>query len=239
MPTMLSKYHQPLSHLDQKFDAHGNVLRFPGNKLICHVPLFTPLSDALTAVRDQIKAGPYAEAFAMLPPESYHMTVFEGVTDDERTRERWPAELPLNVTLAECTRHIASKLQVFDLGCELPLRMKLAEPDQQMMIGAMSLVPANAQEAHKLRDLRDRLAERLGFRAPWHDNYTFHMTHAYLIKSMSLDTVKQALAFHSKLYTELVSPVGIITLGAPEFCTFIDMQAFDNLFFLRHQGRSA
>jgi hypothetical protein len=235
---MLSPYHQPLSHLDQKFDAHGNVLRFPGNTLICHVPLFTPLSNALTAVRDEIKASSYAEALAMLPPESYHMTVFEGVTDDERARDRWPAELPLNVTLAECTRHIANKLQAFDLGCDLPLRMKLAGPRRQMMIGAMSLVPANDEEAYKLRDLRDRLAAYLGFRAPWHDSYTFHITHSYLIKPMSLDTVKQALAFHSRLYTELVSPVGIITLGAPEFCTFINMQAFDNLFRLRRQGRS-
>ncbi|HKT26672.1 DUF1868 domain-containing protein [Dyella sp.] len=236
---MLSKYHQPLSHLDQKFDAHGNVLRFPGNTVICHVPLFTPLSNALTAVRDQIKAGPYADAFAILPPESYHMTVFEGVTEKERTRDRWPAELPLNVTLAECTRQMANKLRIFDLGCDLPLRMKLAKPDEQLKIGAMSLMPANAEEAHKLRDLRDRLAAQLGFRAPWHDSYVFHMTHSYLIKGMNLETVKRILAFHSKLYTELVSPMGIITLGAPEFCTFIDMQAFDNLFFLRRQERAA
>jgi len=236
---MLSKYHQPLTHLDQKFDAHGNVLRFPGNTLICHVPLFTPLSNALTAVRDQIKAGPYADALATLPPESYHMTVFEGANEYFRTRERWPAALPLNATLAECTRHMAGKLRAFDLACELPLRMKLAEPEQQLMIGALSLVPANAQETHKLRGLRDRLADHLGMRAPWHDDYTFHITHSYLIKSLSLDTVKQALAFHSRLYAELVATTGIITLGAPEFCTFIDMQAFDNLFFLRNMARNA
>lgn len=236
---MLSQYHQPLTHLDQKFDAHGNVLRFPGNTLICHVPLFTPLSDALTAVRDQIRTGPYADALAMLPPESYHMTVFEGANDLARTRERWPAALPLNATLAECTRHMADKLWAFDLGFDLPLRMKLAEPDQQRMIGAMRLEPADVEEAHKLRNLRDRLAEHLGMRTPWHDSYDFHITHSYLIKQMSLDAVRQALAFHSRLYTEQVSRVGVITLGAPEFCTFIDMQAFDNQFLLRRQGCGA
>ncbi|GLQ91619.1 DUF1868 domain-containing protein [Dyella acidisoli] len=236
---MLSKYHQPLTHLNQKFDAHGNVLRFPGNTLICHLPLFTPLSNALTAVRDRIKAAPHADCLAMLPPESYHMTVFEGVNDQNRTRERWPEELPLNVTLAECTRHMANKLQTFDLGIDLPLRMKLAEPAEQLMIGAMSLVPADAEEAHKLRDLRDRLATHLGFRTPWHDSYTFHMTHSYLIQSMSLEAIKQALALQSELYAEWVAPAGTITLGAPEFCTFIDMQAFDNLFFLRRQERPA
>lgn len=235
---MLSKYHQPLTHLNQKFDAHGNVLRFPGNTLICHLPLFTPVSDALTAVRDRIKAGPCADALAMLPPESYHMTVFEGVNDQNRTRERRPAELPLNVTLAECTQHMSNKLRAFDLGCELPLRMKLAEPDQQLMIGAMSLVPADPDEARKLRDLRDRLAAHLGFRTPWHDSYVFHITHSYLIQSMSLEAVKQALWFHSQLYAELVQPLGTIALGAPEFCRFNDMWAFDNLFLLRHQERT-
>jgi hypothetical protein len=236
---MLSKYHQPLSHLDQKFDAHGNVLRFPGNTLLCHVPLFTPLSDALTAVRDQIRTGPFADALAMLPPESYHMTVFEGANDLARTRERWPAALPLNATLAECTRHMEGKLRAFDLGCALPLRMKLAEPGQQLMIGAMRLVPADADEAHKLGALRDRLAQHLGMRTPWHDSYAFHITHSYLIRLMSLEAVRQALDFHSRLYTELVSPAGAITLGAPEFCTFIDMQAFDNRLLLRRQERGA
>jgi hypothetical protein len=76
-------------------------------------------------------------------------------------------------------------------------------------------------------------------RTPWHDNYTFHITHSYLIKSMSLEAVKQALAVHNLLYTKLVLPTGIITLGAPEFCTFLDMQAFDNQFLLRRQERRA
>lgn len=236
---MLSKYHQPLAHLDQKFDAHGNVLGFAGNTFLCHVPLFTPLSDALTAVRDRIKAGPHADALAMLPPESYHMTVFEGVTDSERRRGTWPADLPLNATLAECTRHMMKKLQGFDLACELPLRMKVAEPDAQLKIGAMCLVPADAEEARKLRDLRDRLAALLGFRAPWHDSYVFHMTHSYLIRPMNLDRIKQALDFHSALYAERVAPLGTLSLGAPEFCTFINMQAFDNLFFLRRQEHQA
>ena len=236
---MLSKYHQPLTHLDQKFDAHGNVLRFPGNTLLCHVPLFTPLSDALTAVRDRIGTSAHADALALLPPESYHMTVFEGVNDLARIRERWPAALPLNATMAECTRHMDDKLRAFDLGCDLPLRMKLDEPGQQLMIGAMRLVPADAGEAHKLRELRDRLARHLGMRTPWHDSYAFHITHSYLIKLMSLDALKQALAFHAGLYTELVAQLGVITLGAPEFCTFNDMQAFDNRFLLRRQGRGA
>ena len=236
---MLSKYHQPLTHLDQKFDAHGHVLRFPGNTLLCHVPLFTPLSDALTAVRDRIGAAPHADALATLPPESYHMTVFEGANDLARTRERWPAALPLNATMAQCTRHMDGKLRAFDLGCELPLRMKLDEPGQQLMIGAMRLVPADAAEAHKLRGLRDLLAQHLGMRTPWHDSYAFHITHSYLIKLLSLDAVKQALAVHSQLYSELVAPLGVIALGAPEFCTFNDMLAFDNRFLLRRQEHGA
>ncbi|HEY4091228.1 MAG TPA: DUF1868 domain-containing protein [Luteibacter sp.] len=236
---MFSKYHQPLVHLNQKFDAHGNVLRFPGNTLLCHVPLFTPLSDALTAVRDRIRTSPHAGALAMLPPESYHMTVFEGVTERERQRGSWPADIPLNATLDECTNHMAGKLRTFDLGCTLPLRMKVAEADAQLKIGAMSLIPADAMETRKLRELRYRLAALLGLRESLHDNYVFHMTHSYLVKSIDQDEVRQALTFHSDLYAEMVMPLGPIALGAPEFCTFVDMRSFDNLFFLRHQERGA
>jgi len=236
---MLDKLHQPLSHLNLKFDAHGNVLRHPGNTLICHVPLFTPLSDGLVEVRDRIKAGPFADCVTMLPPESYHMTVFEGVVDQPRSREQWPIELPLNTTLAECTRFMARRLRAFDLGGEPFFRMRIAEAAEQRGIGMVTLVPTDAEEVRKIRDLRDRLSKCLGIHSPNHDHYVFHITLSYLIKPMSLEAVKQALDFNSTLYSELAEHIGTITLGAPEFCTFNDMHCFDNQFLLRRQEHPA
>jgi hypothetical protein len=236
---MLDKLHQPLSHLNQKFDAHGNVLRYPGNTVICHVPLFTPLSNGLTEARDRIKAGPFADCLSMLPPESYHMTVFEGAVDYGRLRERWPADLPLNASFKECTRLMETRLRAFDLGCEPAIRMRIAAAANQRGIGMVTLEPADADEAHKISDLRDRLSACLGMRKPDHDSYVFHITLSYQIQAMSRENMQQALAFLGKLYDELAAKVGTITLGAPEFCTFNDMYAFDNLFLLRRQGSPA
>lgn len=236
---MPDQLHPSLSHLNLKFDAHGNVLRFPGNTLICHVPLFTPLSDGLVEARDQIRATSFADCLSLLPPESYHMTVFEGVLDYERTQARWPEGLPLNATLKECHRFMETKLRAFDLACEPAIRMRIAEAAAQRGIGMVTLEPANADEAHKIQDLRNRLSAHLGIRGPDHDDYVFHITLSYQTRVMSRDAMREALAFLGKLYDELAAKIGTITLGAPEFCTFNDMYAFDNLFLLRQKGSPA
>ncbi|PMS37216.1 hypothetical protein B0G57_117106 [Trinickia symbiotica] len=222
-----------LDHIGKKFDSNGNVLRYPGNTLVCHVPLFTPLSDALVAVRDTIRSSLFASSLTFLPPESYHMTVFEGVADRERDNGRWPMDLPHDASVLECTRHFAAKLESFDLGCALPLRLRVAERANQTHIGCIKLVPVDAAEERKLRDLRTRLAECLSLRTAWHDHYEFHITLSYLIRPMTPDVTRACLDLVSGCFAGVGMLFDVIELGAPEFCVFNDMYAFDNQFFLR------
>ena len=96
--------------VNRKFNADGSVRPFPGNTMISHIPLATPPSDALIAVRDTLKRYPFSHGLAFTPPSSYHMTVFEGVIDALRTPGYWPADLPANAPLDVCTRHFEEKL---------------------------------------------------------------------------------------------------------------------------------
>ncbi|REG58610.1 hypothetical protein B0G80_1269 [Paraburkholderia sp. BL6669N2] len=222
-----------LDHIGKKFDSNGNVLRYPGNTLVCHVPLFTPLSDALVAVRDTMKSSPFVSSLSFLPPQSYHMTVFEGVADLERGNDRWPTDLPHDASVPECTRHFAAKLESFDLGCTLPLRLRVADRANQTHVGCMKLVPVDAAEERKLRDLRTRLAECLLLRTAWHDHYEFHITLSYLVRPMTPHVTRACLDLVGGFYERVGKLLDIIELGAPEFCVFDNMYAFDNQFFLR------
>lgn len=221
----------------RKFNADGSPCRFPGNTIISHIPMATPLSDALTSVRDTLAAGGYAPCLALLPPSSYHMTVFEGVTESSRRNGLWPAGLPTDAPLAASHRHLERKLEGFELDCPLPLRMRLDEFSLRRDPGAtIRLLPLDEQENRKLRRLRDRLSAQLQLRAPDHDNYGFHISLAYLIDWMTPEQRREYIAVQSDCFNMLRKRVPVIELGAPEFCVFYDMFAFDTQFRVG-QGR--
>jgi hypothetical protein len=220
------------NHVGFKFDADGGVLRYPGNTIICHVPLFSPLSDALVAVRDQLKASEFGSYLAFLPPESYHMTVFEGATHAQRKAGFWPADLAPDAPLGACTHHFEQALMNFDPACEMPLRMKVADGPAQPDIGSMKLIPVDDAENRKLRGLRDRLSSCLSIRRPDHDQYVFHITLAYHVKPMTHAQAHACQQFQAESFAWLAQAASTIELGAPEFCVFNDMYAFDNQFYL-------
>lgn len=221
----------------RKFNADGSPHTFPGNTIISHIPLATPLSDALTTVRDTLAAGSYAPCLALLPPSSYHMTVFEGVTESSRRNGIWPADLPIDAPLADSHRHLERRLEGFELDCALPLRMRLDAFSLARDPGAtIRLLPVDQQENRKLRRLRDRLSARLRLRAPDHDDYGFHISLAYLVDWMTPEQRREYIAVQSDCFNMLQKRVPVMELGAPEFCVFYDMFAFDTLFRVG-QGR--
>lgn len=215
-----------------KFDADGSVLHYPGNTIVCHVPLFSPLSDALVAVRDRLKASEFGPYLAFLPPESYHMTVFEGATHAQRKAGFWPADLALDAPLGTCTQHVAQALTKFEPACETPLRLKVADGPAQPDIGSIKLTPVDDAENRKLRGLRDRLSSCLSIRRPDHDQYVFHITLAYHVKPMTHAQANACLQLQAESFTWLAQAAGMIELGTPEFCVFNDMYAFDNQCYL-------
>jgi hypothetical protein len=80
-----------------------------------------------------------------------------------------------------------------------------------------------------LRRLRDRLSELLHIRHPAHDAYGFHVSLAYVIRSLP-EMVKTEL--QALLDAYLPTMPGEIQFGAPEFCLFDDMFEFRRQFYL-------
>ena len=80
-----------------------------------------------------------------------------------------------------------------------------------------------------MRRLRDRLADTLGFRAPNHEIYGFHISIAYLMRHIDGEEREEL----NKLFAgHLPAVQQEFELGAVEFCTFENMYAFRRLFYL-------
>lgn len=216
----------------RKFASDGKVQHFPGNTVLCRIPqpsgTFAELNRAYGALRAEFGL----EHFTWLPPNSYHMTVFDGVTDAFRRPGDWPQTLPLNATMTVCNRYVGERLRKLDLGTTLPLRMAIDDPDPSGISAAITLRPIDSAENHRLRELRDRISAAVGIRHGDHDIYRFHTSFAYYVRQLAGDEEDKYRQAFLAIVQQLRKALPVIELGAPEFCLFDDMYAYRTQFKL-------
>lgn len=219
--------------ITQKFEPDGCLLPFPGNTIICHLSPESALHCALLRLYSDLQRAEFAPLFAMLPPTSWHMTIFEGVSDKSRKSGLWSENLALDAPLEDCSTLFKEKLRDFDLRMEPPFRMAVYgfEPLEDGI--ALRVVPADPSEDRRIRQLRDRLSTLLGIQPPGHDHYSFHVSVSYMLRYLN----KQE---HNDIWRFLQGYISKISeyfeVGAPEFCTFDDMFAFRREFLLGIQS---
>lgn len=218
-----------------KFTADGVVQRYPGNTTVCHIPLSSPLILGLQKVYAALGTHPTLSKFhRLLPPWSWHMTVFDCMREVECEPGMWPTGLAKR-PLHESTTEFAQRLRRFGLNLEAeglapPYRMKVSGFGLPALVGVgLEVEGATPEEEKRLRRLRDRLADILGFKAPNHETYQFHITVSYMLRHID---GKDRVEFN-RLLTELVPDVKMeFELGRVEFCTFDNMEAFPRLLYL-------
>ncbi|KAK0731058.1 RNA ligase/cyclic nucleotide phosphodiesterase [Lasiosphaeris hirsuta] len=221
-----------------KFDPDGNVQPFAGNTIVAHLPPSDKLYTSLLSLHAKLAASPLAHLFALLPPPSWHMTVFEGVCDRVRMPGLWPSDLPLNTPLEQVTAHFEEKLTAFDVVNEdweqPPYRLTVTGFSPLFVGIGVSLRLGTLEEEARFRSLRDRLSKTLLIRAAHHDNYDLHLSLAYFVRYPD----EQQKAELLQLLTDHLNG-GMpwkFELGAPEFCTFENMYRFDRLLYLGGQA---
>ncbi|KAF7357573.1 DUF1868-domain-containing protein [Mycena sanguinolenta] len=216
-----------------KFDPEGNVQRYRGNTFICHLsPSSEPeLYNSLLALHDKLKNHHLSHLYTLLPPSSWHMTVFDGSCEDQQPG-RWPDDLPGNASLEECTALYEKKLSTFDLQCDPPYRLSIVDIDLLPSYIELHLEPQTVEENARIRDLRDRLSQLLHIRKKDHVTYTLHLTLAYLLRFLTAEQNQELTALFSEHFEGMPKQ---FKLGAPEFCTFENMLAFKRLFYLKNQ----
>jgi len=222
----------------EKFTADGRVAPFAGNTVVCHVPQQGPDAACFEAMLDGYRQAP-AEAglrkVAMLPPSSYHMTVFSGANDRTRQKGEWPAYVPVGASMRDCDLAVAERIRRLRLKVGVPIRMKV-DPDQGPLVGdalQIRLVPLDASEAAKLAAIRLKFATAYDLVAPRPEPYRFHISMGYALEKLSATEAEQAQKVVVK-WAELVSRRSPhIAFGAPEFCSFEDMFHFRRWMYVK------
>ena len=222
--------------LPDKFDPDGNVLHFPGNTII--FPLRedtqnnTELYSSLLLLHDKIKESPLAHLFALLPPSSYHMTVFEGVTDKHRKPGYWPSDMSLDDSLENCTVYFTAKLRSFNLSNDLPYHLSIVGFNS-LDSGIGPHIEPHTKDNYQLRGLRNRLANLLKYRHSDHATYGFHLGLAYNLMWLTDD---QKTEMMSLLMDHFQSMPKEFKLGPPKFCRLEDMYMFEPILSLSNSS---
>ncbi|WP_421926360.1 DUF1868 domain-containing protein [Neoaquamicrobium sediminum] len=210
----------PPRHLGTRYDRAGNFLNEPGNTFVSHIVDGSQSQKMLAEVREHLRDLPYADHFTFTPVSSLHKTLFQGVIEGRRGREYWPAALPANAAIPETTSWIDERLEGFSV--KAPFRIKAD------MVTPLGVVVSGLTDADErvMREARDTLADRLGYRHPDHDDYTFHITLAYQLAWLPQEAEAVYLPALAAMKALLDTLPGGIELDVPAFCVFDDMEEF-------------
>lgn len=163
--------------IGRKFEQDGSVRRYPGNTVIADVNPGCVAYDVMLRLRQMVVDSGVADHFILLPEDSYHMTVIQGLNDQVRTDEYWPAALSKDTPMTLVDDHVASAVE--SVGLPGPIRMRFKAVRFGRTCIMVKLIPADGEQERTLWDFRDRAAQAIGVYLPGHEDYGFHITLAY------------------------------------------------------------
>lgn len=204
-----------------KFTPAGEVLRFPGNTFICHIDRTSAAHAALGAMQAELKALPSAEYYTFLPADSFHMTVFCGVSGDPLGDDGWPEGVAPGSTLEQVNALYGAALSTM----KGPERMTI-RADGLRGGYVLNVEPADRESFDAVWGMRDRLADMTGLHRADHDTYQFHISLAYRIRWQPEAVAARSVAAFREVFERYAPDLQKIALGPVEFCTFETMYHF-------------
>jgi hypothetical protein len=221
---------EPIPHLGTRYNSAGVFLPEPGNTVVCHLEPGSETEAVLQEVRRHYCAMPGGEHLAFTAESSLHMTLFQGIIEHRRSLPYWPADMPVETPIDDMTAIFLDRLAGFEPGPVFQMEVVEATP-----IG-LTLEGLSEADLASLRGWRDRLADLLGYRHPDHETYRFHITFAYMIERFDDETMMAWSSFLAEVVHEIRQQAPILSLKPPAFCSFEDMNHFEELLVLEPQG---
>lgn len=228
---MLTSTVKPLD-IGRKFHADGAVRTFPGNTIVCHVASQTALIAGLDRLYDRLRQAAAAHSYTLLPPSSWHMTLYVGICDQDRRAARWPKGLSLDAPMQEANSYVEERLQQtrFQGPSRFRMRVKHFWPLKDGIV--LGVEPVDDAENKAIRALRDDIAESVGMRLEGHDTYEFHITMAYFVGQPSDEEFTALSSLLAEELQRLCDSIPVFEVGPPEYCLFNDMFCFQRQFYI-------
>jgi len=205
-----------------KFATDGRVQPWPGNTFICHLRKGSAAYETLLHVQERIRMSPFSGFFAFLPPPSFHMTLFQGVSPGNRPGQGWPDDIAEGTPLTDVTARLDQRIA----DAVVPETFRLTV-DGLFALQSVRMSGADPSEVDALRQARTALRQATRITFPDFDRYTFHITLAYQIHWVSADVARQMIELSDALGAECQQHLGQVELGPIEFCSFETMHHFE------------
>jgi hypothetical protein len=217
----------PVRHtraVGRKFHSDGSVRVFPGNTVICFVDsrVHASVYAACLRARDALMGMSCGAKLAFLPPESYHMTVFGLLCDEDRAPRSWSRLIPRDASIDEADRFMLTAFA--GLKTPPPFRMRYA--GMQEPTSAIELEPADLETERSLRGYRDAISRATGVRAADHDTYRFHISLAYKLAVLDEPEASEVAAAYAAIDTYMKGAFGVFETAPPQLTFFEDMFEF-------------
>ena len=206
-----------------KFDQGGKPLYYPGNTVIADVEKDNPAYDVIHQVHVMLDCEKLTKFFIFLPEDSYHMTVIRGMNDKVREDGFWPPLLDRKDSMKLVDQYFEDRVKQVPVPEEIHMRFDhLSIDDHDVRV---CLKPSDEKENQKLRAYRDAVADALGFRLPGHEEYTYHITVAYM-QYIPEQEEKKLVKEKVRLADQFLKEQPEFYLSAPKASFYNDMLNF-------------
>lgn len=218
----------------RKFNADGSVHPFAGNTFVGHLGQQGEdfaYFDALLDIYRDLPRHAFTRKMAVLPPSSYHVTLFGGLNDIDRINGPWPADIPRDTRIEKANDMYLERLErlprLVPEGAA-PFDFVLDQLPKPSLDGApnIPLRPADEATAARLQALRDRLSALTGLRRPDHDRYRYHMTIGYIFQYLTAEESSELRAAQGRWMERLAAMQRPLRIRRFDYCVFRDMYAF-------------
>ena len=240
----------------EKFYADGRPMLIKGDTIVFHLDQQGQYSNMFYALLDIYKdfsKYSFIKKYAILPSSSYHITLFEGLTERSikrktynkknktkiktKTKNNSKENINYGLTLEQAIDLHTQRLQGFKSNLpstRTTFKFRL-DPNIRFSKGPLMirLLPYDHQENLRLRQLRDQLASTLQIFDARHDTYAFHITLGYLLYDLNPQEIQEFKSALFKWSHEIMKKSPMITVGPPEFCIFTDMFAFHRVSYVQ------
>lgn len=213
----------PPSHLGTRYDATGTFLPEPGNTIVCHLESDSVTDRVLRAARAMYQTMPEADHLAFTAPESLHMTLFQGIIEYRRTQPYWPTDIAADTPIDTMTEVFLERLAPYAGNAPFKVEVIDALPTGLTVRGV------TAEDRQIMAAWRNDLADLLGYRHPDHETYEFHITFAYVRQRFDDAALPAWQQMLDEALAMIRTEAPILELRAPAFCSFIDMNWFEEL----------
>ena len=211
------------STIGKKFYEDGTVRRYPGNTVVADILPGNPAYAVMCKLRQMVIDTGMDEYLILLPENSYHMTVLQGVNDQVRKETHWPKGLPLDATMTQADDFVSAAF--LEIGLPGPARMRFDAVHISTGACIIRLYPADEAQEKLLRDFRDQAADNLGLRLPNHENYRFHISLGYVRVLPEGEAAEKLEQLKVKINAYIANQPEFTT-EAPYMAYYRDMHAF-------------